>query len=121
MKIQASIIQDTIELTNVQGETIKEIPYRINIAQIADRMTKLQIDLADASKQKDMETAGRLTVDMFTLVFGDEVTKELLDFYANDYTALMFDIFPIISEQVLPSIIQLRKKGLAARKKAKVK
>lgn len=117
MKIQTSFIKDTIELTNNHGEIVKTLPFSINVTKLADEVQKKRIEIAQHTD--DYEATGRATVELFSLLFGADNTNELLDFYENDYTAMIADLAPYIVEYIFPSFDRMRENVIKAKKSLK--
>jgi hypothetical protein len=116
-KIKTSIIKDTLELCNRAGEVEKTIPITINAARIANDVTKLRIDMANAAN--DPETLGRAAVELFTLLFGADATSEIMSYYNDDYISMISDLTPYIVEEIYPVFDAMREKTLALKMKAK--
>ena len=115
MKIKSSIIRDTLELTDNHGEVVKTLPFTINVTKIAGEVQKKRIQLA-STDPKDLEATGKTTVELFSLFFGEDNTKELLDFYENDYATMIADIVPYIVEYIIPSFDRVQENIIKAKK-----
>lgn len=118
MKIVSSIIQDTIEITNSKGETIKEIPFRINLSTTGNEIAKKRIELA-RTDTKDIEAVGHKFCELLEAVFGGEVLAELLDYYGDDYASLVTDVVPIFTDVVFPALDAQRERLVNSRKRFK--
>lgn len=118
MKVQSSVIDEVIELTDKDGNTIKSIPFRFDVAQMAQRVTELRLKLSDI-KTDDYEQAGRTTVDLFTAVLGQDAMAELLDYYKDSYVSLVNDFTPLMTDHIFPAVDAYRQKLVALRKKVK--
>lgn len=117
MKIQTSVIKDTLELTNNHGEIVKTLPFSINVTKLASEVQKKRLELAQHTD--DLEATGRTTVELFALLFGADNTNELLDFYENDYATMIADIVPYVVEYIMPSFDRLRENVIKAKKSLK--
>lgn len=118
MKVQSSIIDEVIELTDKNGNTIKSIPFRFDVAQMAQRVTELRLKLSDV-KTDDYEQAGRITVDLFAAVLGQEAMTELLDYYKDSYVSLVNDFTPLMTDHIFPAIDEYRQRLVQMRKRVK--
>lgn len=118
MKINSSIYQDKLELCNAKGEVEKEIPFTINVTATAMLVTQKQHALADV-EQDDVTAMGKAFVDLLVAIFGEQVTNELLDYYAEDYLLMITDIAPVLTQNIFPVFDNYRKSVIAAHKKAK--
>lgn len=116
MKITSSIIRDSFEFCDAQGNLIKEIPYVVNISRVADEVTKRRLELLKAQQAKDFEQIGAAVILLFNAIFGEDVTKELLEVCAGDYVALMNDTLPVVATQILPAVDQARKQMVEMKK-----
>ena len=118
MKITSSVFSDKFELCNAKGELVKEIPFTVNITNVANLVTQKQHALADVD-QNDVAAMGKAFIDLLTAIFGEKVTGELLDFYAEDYLVMITDIAPMLTANIFPVFDNYRKSIIAARKKVK--
>ena len=63
-------------------------------------MTTEQAEAANASVQ----SYGEAVINLFQLIFGDEGTQTILDFYDNAYFEMSMQVFPFILDVVKPRI-----------------
>lgn len=117
MKIKSSVIRDTIELVDETGKTIKEIPFAVNVAKIANEVVNFRNEIG--KNANDPETVGETVVKLFYLIFGETTTDELLAHYENDYATMLADISPIITDVIYPAVDRVRGKYIDIRKHTK--
>ena len=65
---------------------------------------KNSIIRAQTAKQPDFEALGQAIVDTFAVFFGEEGAAKILDFYDDNYTDMMEDVFPYIESILLPKL-----------------
>lgn len=118
MKVTKSVYTDKFEFCDAQGNVIKTIPFTINITSTCTAVTKKQHELATVNEE-DVEAVGKSFVELLMAIFGGQVTHELLDYYSDDYFALVADITPTLVDDIFPLFDQYRKHILAAKKKVK--
>ena len=118
MKIQSSIIRDTIELTDANGDILKSIPFTVNCTQV---WKKANIIRAEISKieSNDIDHFGELAEQLFRVIFGDAVTDELIQFYDGDFVCIVTDCAVILNDLVYPAFNRIAEQNLNARKAMK--
>lgn len=47
---------------------------------------------------------GEAIIAMFRLIFGEETTEKILNFYENNYTEVIEMVFPFIQDEIIPEI-----------------
>ena len=104
----------TTVYTDIDADKIaKEFNKRVNAiirAEIAAKslpksgeitaMTTEQAEAANASVQ----SYGEAVINLYQLIFGDEGTQTILDFYDNAYFEMSMQVFPFILDVVKPRI-----------------
>lgn len=107
--------QDTIKYSlPINEETLKK--YRTLQIKLIDFQRKCKSDPKDITV---IESAGKIIVELLCVIFGDENAKKLIDFYSNDYPAMMSDLFPYIQNTIVPELNKVaksRKKGFKSHK-----
>lgn len=114
---------ETLELVNENGETVKVISVEITAGKLADSLSRKYVDLIRArrkisempekygNKADDMTVMyselGQIIFDMMEAVFGKENTKEILNFYENDYIEITTQVMPFITNVILPQARRL--------------
>ena len=116
MKITSSIVRGSFEFCDASGNLLKEIPYIVNISRVADEVTKRRAELLKAQQAADFEQIGAAVIQLLAAIFGEKTTKELFDFCAEDYVALMNDTLPVVATEILPAVEQARKQMIETKK-----
>ena len=122
-------IQETLELLDMDGKVRHVLTVDLNVDQIANRVGKafedigrLQNDLQKSPTDPAMQEAyGRAVLATIEVIFGEEQTKTILDYYEDSYNEMLLDLFPFINDYVMPQIREAsarRKEQLAAAAKA---
>lgn len=119
MKVKSSVIEEVIEIENYKGETVVSIPFRVNLAAAYDDIVSKRREYVASLESNDLEIIGRATIDLFVSVFGEEVTDKLLEYYVDDYTAMITDLTPYFLDIIFPAVETQREKVLAMKKRAK--
>lgn len=57
-----------------------------------------------------LEQYGNAVVGVLQVVFGEVNTQKILDFYENNYTEMLTEVFPFISEVIIPKISEASKR-----------
>lgn len=118
MKLQSSIIRDTIELTDSQGQVLKSIPFVVNAAAVHDAAMALRIEL-DRTDSSNLEEFKRLARQLFTVIFGEAVVRELDEYYSGDVLSMVVDLSPLLINDIYPHFNRIRAQMITQRKKMK--
>lgn len=112
--------QDEIML----GESGKKISFSFSPDEISERYFQLIKGLTLEEKNKETENAekyGALFVELIVLLFGEKNAQILLDFYKDDYRALINSVIFYTGTKIAPVMREAsrrRKKRIKAEKKA---
>lgn len=121
---QSKPFHDQLSIETKTGET-KVFDVTINITpQLAKDYRAIQIKLLELNKKHNenkedfsvITGIGECVVDAMKLLLGEENTKELVEIYDEDYTSMLYDVFPYINEVIVPEI-----QKIAREKKQQVK
>lgn len=66
-------------------------------------------DTLDAVSDK-LEQYGNAVVGVLQVIFGEENTQKILAFYENNYSEMFMQIYPFISEAIIPKISEVGKR-----------
>ena len=106
-----SKIKEVLAVNNADGSKAFEVPVEINVDTFVGRWNKARVALAEAQAdlQADKTDAkaqryGESVIALMRLVFGDDGAEKLIDFYANDYTEMLLDVFPFIADRIEPQV-----------------
>ncbi|HNX64899.1 MAG TPA: hypothetical protein PKI60_06940 [Oscillospiraceae bacterium] len=112
-------IEDAIELLNNDGSVAKVISVNLTVEDIALQINKARNDIISAQLfikkagieqiSEAQEQLGTAVISLFNLVFGEQQTAEILDFYENNYSEMITCIFPFISDVIFPAIAEAAK------------
>lgn len=114
---QSKPFHDQLSIETKTGET-KVFDVTINITpQLAKDYRAIQIKLLELNKKHNenkedfsvITGIGECVVDTMKLLLGEENTKELVEIYDEDYTSMLYDVFPYINEVIVPKIQKIAK------------
>lgn len=71
---------------------------------VAGELTRAQRDINKGLTEERVEKLGQAIIDVFGVIFGDEQTKQLIDFYDGAYTEMLADVAPFINDVVAPKV-----------------
>lgn len=118
MKIQTSLIKDSIEL--YQGETlVKSVPFTFNAQACLQQVQRLRADIIKRNATGDAEGTGRAFWQLLCVVFGENVCKELDEWYEGDYMSMLADLGPILTDTIYPAVDRLTERIVQTRKRLK--
>lgn len=120
-----SQIIETLQLCNLNGEVVHEIPVEITIDGFIGQYNKcrdklLATKIAAESKdnsETNVEAYGNAIISLMQLIFGEENANTILQFYDNRYGEMLVDIFPFITEVIQPQLQQASKARMEQFKK----
>lgn len=106
---------ESLELVNEEGATEKIITVRLDKAGLAMKASKKYVEIqrlqAMAEKARGKENTeelvtklGQTVIDFFEIIFGEEDTKAILEFYEGNYIEMALEVMPFIQEKVLPTV-----------------
>ena len=120
MKIQTSIIEEHIEITNPAGEVVLDLPVKLNVTQLCSQITQKRVEMQAAAESGDEEQIGRAVVSLYELCLGKDNADKLFEYYADDYVSLIYDMTPLFTDVIFPAVDAAREHLIEARKKVKV-
>lgn len=117
------VISEDLELVGKDGEVQTCIHVEIHPENIAkaynaakNRIIKAQLAVKKGAAEDVFEAFGTAVLNMFEVVFGEENTKAIVDFYEDNYVEMAQEMMPFITDVVAPAIeaaVNDRKKQLA--------
>ena len=110
-QIKRNHIVEELEIED-NGKTL-QVNVDINVDNMLKAYNNAQYKIAQASldakkaaEDKDMsqaeEAMGNAVLGLFEVIFGEEQTKKIIEFYDNKALEMLGDIAPFISEVVAP-------------------
>lgn len=117
-------VKETLALCDENGEVVQRIEIDFDADAIAKVFNQRWNDLIaaeltikefekDGSKPEQLgeawEAYGHAVVAMFRLVFGDDGAETVCNFYENNPTEMLEEVFPFITDVVLPKIKEVAK------------
>ena len=124
-------IKEQLQLCHANGDVDLTIDVDLNVDEIAGHVNKARGALGEAqiALQKDntspaaMEAYGKAVIALMDVLFGEDNTRAMLEFYEGSYTEMLLDLFPFINDEIMPKIREANEdrkaKLLAAAKAAK--
>lgn len=107
------------------GKTL-DLHVDLNVDAIMQRYVAAAKSLAEAQREirkgtdeVKVQRLGAAIVDVFGVVFGQEQTKQLIEFYDGAYTEMLADVAPFINDVVAPKINEAQKRIMAQYENAK--
>ena len=105
-------IKEELQLCHADGSVALSINVDLNVDEMAGRLAKAQDTLAQAqntarenpTSEEALEAYGNAIGSLFTVLFGEDNTVKILDFYEGNYSEMLLDIFPFINDVIMPAI-----------------
>ena len=107
-----SRIKERLELCDESGAVVLPIDVEINVDDIAGKISAAQQTLGMAqalinkepTSAKAQEAFGAAVIALFAVIFGEDNAEKIIAFYDGRYTEMLLDVFPFISEAIMPKI-----------------
>ncbi len=96
---------NTVAHTLVVSFTVDDLARDINKAK--NDVIRAQQAIKNVTDEKfadAQETMGDAIISLFSLIFGEEQTKTLIEFYKNAYTEMFAAVFPFLDSCIFPAI-----------------
>ena len=101
---------DELKITEDNKELLLKIHLEINPGMIPKyRALSLRLSELQKQTQPDVTAIGACIVDIMGLLLGETNTEKIVAFYENNYTQMLYDIFPYIQQVIVPEIEKLAK------------
>lgn len=105
-------IKEELQLCHADGTVACILEVDLNVDEIANRVNKAYETLGMAQNAlqkaptdpKTMEAYGQAVAAVFAVIFGEDGAQKILEFYENNYTEMLLDIFPFINDEIMPKI-----------------
>lgn len=113
-------IKEQLQLCNADGSVGLTLDVDLDVDKVVMRVNKAYDALGEAQNalqkapqsQEAMEAYGKAFIAVLNVVFGEEGAKQLLEFYEGNYSELLLDIAPFLTDEIMPKI----REASAARK-----
>lgn len=101
---------DELKITDESRELLLKIHLEINPSMIPQyRALLLRLTELQKQSQPDVTSIGACIVDIMGLLLGKTNTEKIIAFYENNYTQMLYDIFPYIQQVIVPEFEKLAK------------
>ena len=118
-KIKRNHIVEDLEIED-NGKTLT-LNVDLNVDTMLHQYNQAQYKIAEASvkaknaaNEKDLaaseEAMGNAVLGLFEVVFGEDQTKQIIDFYGDKPLEMLGDIAPFISDVVAPRIMEAQQR-----------
>lgn len=129
MKIQRKQkITDRLELCDENGEvklvidiviSADKMMTEINKAQ--NQVIRAQMDVNKVKNEINIQNYGTAILEFIRVIFGEENAEKILAHYDGDYSEMLEDVMPFISESILPKLKKISADRLERMKKTHMK
>ena len=107
-------IKEQLQLCHADGTVALTAEVDLNVDVIASRVSKAYETLGmaqnalaeDPRNPATMEAYGNAVIAVFNVIFGEEQTAAIVEFYENNYTEMLLDLFPFINNEIMPKIAE---------------
>lgn len=107
-------IKEQLQLCHADGTVALTAEVDLNVDVIASRVSKAYETLGmaqnalseDPRNPATMEAYGNAVIAVFNVIFGEEQTAAIVEFYEGNYTEMLLDLFPFINNEIMPKIAE---------------
>lgn len=105
-------ITENLELLDDNDNVAITIHVDINPSIIAKDFHRVQLELIHAQKAANeqsndaLEQFGNAVISMFDLVFGEEDTSVILEYFDSNYMEMALQVMPFISGVIQPALVK---------------
>lgn len=110
---RSSVLTEDIELINKNNEVEKVLHIEFDADRMAREFNVARNGIIRAQKEVKEGTAadayaafGNAAIEMFKVVFGEENTLAILEFYENNYVEMVSELMPFITDVAAPAVQQ---------------
>lgn len=105
-------IKEQLQLCHADGTVALVCDVDLNVDVIANRVSKAYETLAMAQNTlqesprdaRAMEAYGNAVIAVFDIIFGEENTQKIVEFYENNWSEMLLGLFPFINNEIMPKI-----------------
>jgi hypothetical protein len=78
--------------------------------QVAGELAKAQQAVRKGMTEEKVEALGVAILNVFSVIFGDDQAKQLVDFYDGAYTEMLADVAPFINDVIAPKVSEAQQR-----------
>ncbi len=102
-------ITETLELYRADGSLAETINVDLDIDLMGGRVNKARENMAIAQLElekdkRNVEAFGRAVLSLFNVIFGEDGTRRIVDFYDGKEGEMLLDMFPFINNVIMPQV-----------------
>lgn len=102
-------ISETLELYRADGSLAETIKVDLDIDLMGGRVNKARENMAIAQLElekdkRNIEAFGRAVLSLFNVIFGEDGTRRIVDFYDGKEGEMLLDLFPFINNVIMPQV-----------------
>lgn len=115
---------ETFALADENGEIVKTFDINcdpetrlLEYNRTKNKIIAAEKIINEAPNEENYERYGRAVVDMLGVFFGEDAVDEILDFYEGNYSEMLLEVFPFITEIIEPKMREISDRQMAEIKK----
>lgn len=104
-------ISEELEFLGKNGEVELKITVDVNVDRIAGGYRKAEIELLTLQKKLSkgeqgevLEQYGRAVINLFSLIFGEENTAKMIEYFDGKYSEMLMKTIPFINDVIKPAV-----------------
>ena len=105
-------VKESLRFNHADGTEAFTAEVEINVDEFAGKYNKArelaafaENKLKNSPESEELQQAyGEAVIAVLELIFGQENTRKILEFYENRYSEMLLDIYPFLTEVIQPAI-----------------
>lgn len=86
--------------------------HLIEYNRAINKIIKAEQLIKEEPNPQNYEIYGAAVIDMMGIFFGEEASKEILAFFEDRYTEMITEVFPFITDVLMPKMREISEKEL---------
>ena len=86
--------------------------HLIEYNRAINKIIKAEQLIKEEPNPQNYEIYGQAIIDMMGIFFGENASREILDFFEDRYTEMITEVFPFITDVLMPKMREISEKEL---------
>lgn len=86
--------------------------HLIEYNRAINKIIKAEELIKEEPNPQNYEIYGQAIIDMMGIFFGEDASREILDFFEDRYTEMITEVFPFITDVLMPKMREISEKEL---------
>ena len=86
--------------------------HLIEYNRAINKIIKAEELIKEEPNPQNYEIYGQAIIDMMGIFFGEDASREILDFFEDRYTEMITEVYPFITDVLMPKMREIGEKEL---------